>query len=199
MSFETWPGAIFGLGNPGLAYRETRHNAGFLFLDYLIRQRNVQVRIKKKKYQAIIQEAHLFGRDVHLIKPQTFMNLSGSAYQLVTAAWHLTPERTLVIYDDLDLPLGQFRIRTRGSSGGQRGMASIIRQAGTHEIPRIRIGIRPESDDYGDAADFVLQTMTMKEKRILEGLFVTMYDALESIFRFGYEKAMAIYNNPGGQ
>jgi PTH1 family peptidyl-tRNA hydrolase len=199
MSFETWPGAIFGLGNPGLAYRETRHNAGFLFLDYLVRQKTVPVRIKKRKYQAIIQAAHLFDRDVHLIKPQTFMNLSGTAYQLVTAAWHIPPERTMVIYDDLDLPLGQFRIRLKGSSGGHRGMASIIRQAGTPDIPRIRIGIRPADDDYGDAADFVLQTMTMREKRILEGLFATMYDALESIFQFGYEKAMAIYNNPGGQ
>jgi len=199
MAAEAWPDAIFGLGNPGLAYRETRHNAGFLFLDYLIRRRQVPVRSRKRRYQAVIEQAHLFGRDVHLIKPQTYMNLSGVAYQDVLAAWHLSPGQTMVVYDDLDLPQGHFRIRTRGSAGGHRGMSSIIQQAGTHEIPRIRIGIRPEDDDYGDAAEYVLQPMTASERRILGELFERMYDALELIFRSGYEKAMATYNNPGGQ
>ncbi|MBN2431235.1 MAG: aminoacyl-tRNA hydrolase [Acidobacteria bacterium] len=199
MADEARPDAIFGLGNPGLAYRETRHNAGFLFLDYLIRRRRVPVRTKKRRYQAVIQEAYLFGQDVHLIKPQTFMNLSGVAYQLVLAAWHLSPGQTMVVYDDLDLPLGHFRIRTRGSSGGHRGMANIIERSGTQDIPRIRIGIRPEDEEYGDAAEYVLHPLTVKERQILDGLFERMYEALELIYRSGYERAMAIYNNPGGQ
>jgi len=192
-----YPLALFGLGNPGLAYRKTRHNVGFLFLDYLVRKKKIPVIARKKKYKAKIRNVHLFNRDVHLIKPQTYMNRSGIAFNLILTAWHLTPQQTLVIYDDLDLPFGTFRIRKKGSSGGHRGMASIIQQAGTEDIPRIRIGIGGTTE-YDNAAEYVLQPFTKEDFKVLTDLFSIVYEALESIFQYGIETAMSNYNNIGG-
>lgn len=181
--------AIFGLGNPGLGYRYTRHNAGFLFLDYLVRREDVTVLAGKRKYDSRLERVHLFGRTVHLIKPQTFMNLSGEAFTQVLDAYHLTPRQTMVIYDDLDLPFGTFRIRARGSSGGHRGMESIIRMAGTSDIPRLRIGITGEAG-YDDAVEYVLGEFTNEERQTLPRLFSLMGQALESVLVEGVDAAM---------
>ena len=188
--------AIFGLGNPGLAYRKNRHNAGFLFLDYLVDHRDTRVLSQGKKHQAVIHEVQLFGQKILLVQPQTYMNLSGRSYAGVMAYRNWAPSQTLLVYDDLDLPFGIFRLRRGGSAGGHKGVLSVLQQAGTTEVPRIRIGIAG-SEPYDDAAEYVLRDFPPDQWSQLTDLWGKVYKALESVIVAGIEQAMNQFNRRG--
>ena len=130
---------IVGLGNPGKEYEMTRHNSGFCVLDAIAEECRVDV--TQKKFKALIANTRISGEAVVLMKPQTFMNLSGEAVRAAMDFYKLSAQDLLVIYDDLDLPVGKIRLRAQGSAGGQNGMKNIIRHIGTQEFDRIRVGI----------------------------------------------------------
>lgn len=147
---------IVGLGNPGKEYEHTRHNAGFDVIDILSEKFNIPV--TTKKFQALIGDGIIANKRVMLVKPQTFMNLSGNAVKEIMSFYHLTNEDVMIIYDDIDLDIGNMRIRTKGSAGGHNGMKSIIAQMGTDTFDRIRIGVGAKKESQ-DLADHVLSKM----------------------------------------
>lgn len=171
--------ALFGLGNPGLRYRYNRHNAGFLFLDWLgprVRQGPVRT---ETGLLARVGEGELAGRPLLLVRPQTWMNLSGQCYGAVLEASGVPAERTLVVYDELALPFGSFRVRGQGSSGGHRGMESILAAAGRTDIPRLRIGIGGEAPPE-DTVHYVLSDFTPSESEQLPDLFARLAEVVEA-------------------
>lgn len=131
--------AIVGLGNPGKQYAETRHNIGFMVVDRLARQFDAPT--PKTRFKSLVTEVTIGAEKVVLLQPQTFMNLSGDAVRLMGSWYKLYADEILIVLDDLDLPFGTLRLRERGSAGGHNGLSSVIRQLGTNEIPRLRIGI----------------------------------------------------------
>ena len=163
---------IVGLGNPGIKYKNTRHNVGFMAVDYLAETSGV--RFNKSDFKSHWGKGNILGREVILVKPQTFMNLSGKAVKVLADFFHIEPKGILVIYDDIDLELGAIRIRLGGGSGGHRGMQSIIEYLGANNFPRIRLGIgRPKNEAEGlmlnaegDVADYVLSPFNSEEKEL---------------------------------
>lgn len=143
---------IVGLGNPGKKYENTRHNSGFLAMDYLAKKCNVSV--FQEKWNALIAKVYIENEVVLLMKPLTYMNESGQAVIQAVNFYHIEPEDVLIMHDDMDLPVGSVRIRAKGSSGGQKGMQSIINHMHTNEIPRIRIGVG--HDTTNGVIDWVL-------------------------------------------
>ena len=155
---------IVGLGNPGREYTQTRHNAGFLLVDRLAER--LETRFRRLQFKALTTDARCCGHKIILAKPQTYMNLSGQAVGALVRFYKVPPERLLVAYDDLDLPLGTVRLRPKGGHGGHKGMRSIIERLGTQEFPRLRLGIgRPPG--RMDAAAYVLQPFTPAEMEIM--------------------------------
>jgi PTH1 family peptidyl-tRNA hydrolase len=153
---------ISGLGNPGLQYQETRHNAGFLVVEQLARKSGIK--LNKRGFHSLYNKANFGDQEAILMKPQTFMNLSGQAVAAVTSYFKIPRDRLLIIYDDLDLPVGKIRFRLSGSSGGHKGLASIIEMLGTDEIPRLRVGIgRPNNGQA--VVDYVLTQFYGEEKQ----------------------------------
>jgi len=187
---------IFGLGNPGLAYRHNRHNAGFLFLDRLLSQPDHRLIGRERGTRAVLERVELWGRPVLLVRPQTYMNLSGEAYVRVLADEAVLPQQTLIVYDDLALPLGRLRIRQRGSAGGHRGMASIIERSGTAEIPRLRLGIGP-AESPADTIAWVLSDFSPAEREVLARVFDRSVEALRTILSDGILRAMSSHNQAG--
>ena len=179
---------VVGLGNPGPRYAFTRHNVGFLFLDFL---KNKDW--KTEKYFAW-NKINLAGNEVALVKPLTYMNLSGLAMPHVLKFFNASPDDIIVVYDDVSLKLGRIRIRKKGSDGGHNGMKSIIQALGTQEIKRIRVGIGDKPEGM-DLVDFVLGEFSDEEWIILNKVFEVMKEALEVILVEGIEKAMSIYNS----
>ena len=141
---------IVGLGNYGLEFKGTNHNAGFMAIDKLADENGVE--ISKKHCKSLVYVGNLFGKSVVLAKPQTYMNLSGQAVQELIGFYK--PEKTLIVYDDIDLPFGTIRYRNKGSAGTHNGMRNIVELTGTTELPRLRIGIKPEEKIY-NLADYV--------------------------------------------
>lgn len=184
---------IFGLGNPGLLYRATRHNAGFLFLDQLASSPELKLLSSSRERLVHTHLLQWQNRQLLLAKPQTYMNRSGLAFLELANRLELKPAQFLVVYDDLDLPLGTIRIRPRGSSGGHRGLQSIIEQASTTEIPRLRIGIRPDGE-YGDAAGFVLAPFTAEEETLFQQTLAMAVEAFSLLLQDGLAAAMCRYN-----
>ncbi len=182
---------IVGLGNPGLQYQETRHNAGFLTVDNLAE--HCKVRLDKKGFQSIYGKIKVAGEDVFLIKPQTFMNLSGLAVAAIISYFKIPHNNTLIIYDDLDLPLGKLRFRLSGSTGGHKGLTSIIKETGNSNIPRLRIGIgRPQSDERVE--DFVLTSFKGEEKKLFMKTIARAAEAANRFVTDGPEYVMNNYN-----
>jgi len=179
---------IVGLGNPGREYAHTRHNVGFDVLDHFAKRHRVQIRTRK--HCALIGRLLLGDQEVLLVKPQTFMNNSGSAVAALARDYSVQPTDIVVVYDDIDLPLGRLRIRARGSSGGHKGVESIIRSLGTSDFPRIRIGIGRS----GDPIDHVLSRFSRSEKAVIAPIIERAADALDTILREGVEAAMNVYN-----
>lgn len=150
---------IVGLGNPGKEYDKTRHNAGFDVIDILAEKLNISV--TQKKFNALIGDCIFNGEKVILVKPQTFMNLSGNSVVQIQVFYKARKEDIIIIHDDLDLPVGKIRIRSKGSSGGQNGMKDIIKHLNTQEIARIRVGIG--HDDKKNTIDYVLKKVSKQE------------------------------------
>ncbi|GAB7387215.1 aminoacyl-tRNA hydrolase [Bacillaceae bacterium] len=156
---------IVGLGNPGKEYEETRHNVGFLVVDRIAAELGID--LHQTKFKSVFGEKLVAQEKVILLKPLTYMNLSGEAVAEIAAFYKLAAEDLLIIYDDLDLPVGKIRLRFKGSSGGHNGMKSIIRQLGTEEFKRIRVGIgRPASGQ--SVVDYVLSPFLPAERQDLE-------------------------------
>ena len=156
---------LVGLGNPGAQYTTTRHNAGFLALDAIAEE--LGVRVERARFKALTGEATLAGKRVLLLKPQTFMNLSGQAVREAAAFYHIDPAQIIVIYDDIHLPIGRLRVRGKGSDGGHNGIKSLIAELGSDAFPRIRVGVGERPDPAYDLADWVLSSFTPAEREAL--------------------------------
>ena len=184
---------IVGLGNPGRVYQKTRHNIGFWVIDKIIQKFNKDVtRVKTRKYIAEIFELRFDGEKIVLVKPLTFMNLSGQAVKPIVDWYKIDIKNLIVIYDDMDLPLGTVRFREKGSSGGHKGMRSIIQHLGTEEFKRIRLGIDHPSDN--DVIDYVLTGFTSKENQIIQDNLNIVSDAIEDWVKgTDYKKIMSTY------
>lgn len=185
---------IVGLGNPGAEYEWTRHNLGFMLVDMLARETGAQV--KRKECRALVGRAELEGEKVELVKPQTYMNLSGEAVACLVARAETQGDAKrslIVICDDLALPFGTIRLRARGSAGGHNGLKSIIASIKTDEFIRLRVGIQPEHP-VSDTSRFVLDQFSRSERAELEKILERSAEALRAILRDGIDKAMSQYN-----
>ena len=184
--------AIVGLGNPGEKYRHTRHNAGFDVMDIL--SARLDTPIKKLKFQSVIGETLLGGQKLVLIKPQTFMNLSGAAVSDALAWYKMPPSDMLLIVDDVDLPFGQVRIRPKGGPGTHNGLRSILQYTASGDFPRIRIGMGMPPAQW-DLADWVLGTFaTPEERKTAFDAYMTAADAALCWAEHGVDTAMNRFN-----
>ncbi len=183
---------IVGLGNPGARYAHSRHNVGFLIVDHWARAHAIT--FARKRFNAEIAEGNL-GARVMLAKPQTFMNLSGDAVGKLFAFYKIAPHDLLVVYDDLDLPLGKMRLRPKGGAGGHHGMESIIARIGTSDFPRLRVGIgRP---DPNADVDHVLGDLEGDERAVMDEAFARASDAIDVWLADGLSAAMNRFNTKG--
>ncbi|HYO62611.1 MAG TPA: aminoacyl-tRNA hydrolase [Pyrinomonadaceae bacterium] len=184
---------IVGLGNPGARYEWTRHNLGFMLVDLLARESGRD--IKRAECRALVGRADVEGETVELVKPQTYMNLSGESVAcLARKREGFDARRDLVVVsDDIALPFGAIRLRARGSSGGQKGLKNIIEVLRTDEFARLRIGIRPEHP-VGDTARFVLEEFPRGERAEVGRVLERAAEALRAVVRDGIDKAMSQYN-----
>ena len=183
---------IAGLGNPGRRYINSRHNVDFEALDAVAAKYNID--IKKVKFNGIYGEGIIEGEKVVLVKPQTFMNLSGECIRDFKNWYKTEDTQIIIIYDDISLPLGKMRIRPKGSAGGHNGVKSIIYQLGSEVFPRIKIGVgAPQNPDY-DLADYVLGKFSPKEIEALVPTAVKTAEAVGEIIKSGTESAMSKYN-----
>jgi PTH1 family peptidyl-tRNA hydrolase len=184
---------IVGLGNPGIEYEWSRHNLGFMLIDRLAREEGLE--LSRRECASLVRRCDLEGADAKLVKPQTYMNLSGEAVTcLFRKHGRSIKEGTLiVISDDLALPFGRIRIRERGSAGGHNGLKSIIEALSTTEFVRLRIGIQPEHP-IADSRRFVLDTIPRSDRKAVEAVLERSAAAVRAIIRDGVLKAMAQYN-----
>ena len=162
-SGENW--LIVGLGNPGREYEKTRHNAGFRALDILADQ--LGAKVDKLKYQGLYTQVNYNGGKVFLLKPQTYMNLSGRSVLQLSAYFNIPPQRIIVMFDDISLEPGRLRVRANGSAGGHNGIKSIIQEVGSQEFPRVKIGVGAKPHPNYELADWVLSTFTALEEKAL--------------------------------
>lgn len=182
---------IIGLGNPGKKYENTRHNAGFDAIDFLSKRHNISV--TKIKHKSLIGEGRIGAEKVVLIKPQTYMNLSGEAVLSAVQFYKVDIENVIVLYDDIDLDIGKLRIRKKGSAGSHNGMKSIIKCLGRQDFPRIRIGVsKPE--EGRDLADFVLSRVPKDKQMDMDSAIEKAADTIDEIINSDIDKAMNIYN-----
>ena len=182
---------VVGLGNPGKQYSATRHNIGFMLIQRLADKLNV--RLKKRKYSAKAAQVELEHNPVLLVKPWTYMNKSGLAVKKLLECTGTRLNRMLVVYDDLDIPLGEIRIRKSGGPGTHNGMASIVQEIDSTEFPRIRIGIGPLPPGV-DATDFVLGDFLNEEKQVIYSCLALTEESVMHILANGIEKAMTKFN-----
>ncbi len=184
---------IVGLGNPGKEYEWSRHNLGFMLIDKLAGDAGVEV--KRRECQSLVGRGEIEGCGVKLVKPQTYMNLSGEAVACLFARHKLAEpgDNLIVISDDLALPFGKIRIRARGSAGGHNGLKSIIGAIGTNEFTRLRIGIQPEHP-ISDSKRFVLDSFPSATRPAVADDLERSVEAIRAILRDGVLKAMTVYN-----
>ena len=182
---------VVGLGNPGDEYEATRHNAGFMLVERMARAWGVKLR--GRLFRAKTGVVRRSGEDVLLALPKTFMNRSGLAVRAILAGKGIPPERLVVVYDDLDIPLGEIRVRKKGRPGTHKGMISVAGEIRTDEFPRIRIGIGPLAEGR-DAADFVLEPFGRGERALFEKSLEDAGEALEMILDGAPERAMTRFN-----
>lgn len=184
---------VVGLGNPGKQYEGTRHNAGFLALDTIAQKHHTE--IKRIKFKGTVGECVLGGKKVLLLKPSTYMNLSGQSVQEAMQFYKLPPEKVLVIFDDINLDPGKLRIRRKGSDGGHNGMKNIIYLAGSDQFPRIKLGVGKKPHPDYNLADWVLSRFTDKEMDSLSTALEKAAAAAELIVRGDTDRAMNLYNS----
>ena len=179
------------LGNPGKEYANTRHNIGFLAADAL--EKRTGVKFNKLKYRALTGEVTLGGQRVLVVKPQTYMNLSGEAVKLAGGFYKIPPERILVLYDDVSLPLGKLRIRASGSAGGHNGIKNIIAHLGTDAFPRIKVGVgAPQRED--GLVDWVIGSFTASERKVVDEAIDKALDAAACVIEHGVSEAQNRFN-----
>ncbi|HEY9616394.1 MAG TPA: aminoacyl-tRNA hydrolase [Microcoleaceae cyanobacterium] len=191
------PQLIVGLGNPGAKYDRTRHNIGFEVVDALARAWQIGL-ADNRKFQGIYGEGIATGNTkIRLLKPQTYMNNSGQAIRAVTDWYKLSPESVLVVYDEMDLPVGKLRLRLSGSAGGHNGMKSTIAHLGTQAFPRLRVGIGSAKDVHPDkdTVSHVLGQFSAQEAKVMVEVVEIAVSAIELSLKQGVEKAMSLYNN----
>ena len=167
---------IVGLGNPGDKYFHTRHNAGFLTMDYV--EQKMGIRINTSKFHALTGEGMLCGKHVMLLKPQTFMNSSGEAVREAANFYRIAPEQIIVVSDDINLEVGRLRVREKGSDGGQRGLRSIIEQIGSDQFARVKIGVGKKPHPDMELADWVLSEFRKEEQPALFAAIETAYTGI---------------------
>lgn len=183
---------VAGLGNPGKQYEMTRHNIGFHTIDYIADE--YKVKVNKLKYKSLYAECTIAGEKVYLIKPQTYMNLSGESLIDFVKFFKVPPQNVIVISDDINIDTGRLRIRPKGSAGGHNGLKSIIYMLQTDEFPRIRMGVgAPKHEDY-ELADFVLGRFTKDEIPVMENAIKKAKSAVEEIIRNSTQSAMNKFN-----
>jgi PTH1 family peptidyl-tRNA hydrolase len=182
---------VVGLGNPGRRYRDTRHNVGYMVLAELASRTGASS--AKKKFQGEVVEVRLGSGPVTLLSPTTYMNRSGTSVREARAFYKLPLEDVLIICDDLNLPLGQLRLRRSGSAGGQKGLADIINKLGDEAVPRLRIGIGSPPEGW-DGADFVLGTFSRREREEVEPAIRRAADAVADWVASGIDECMNRYN-----
>jgi len=185
MEQELW--LVAGLGNPGRQYEKTWHNCGYLVLEVLSQRH--QIPLNKIRFKGLSGQGTIAGRKVVLLQPTTYMNLSGESVREAMAFYKIPPQRTLVIYDDLDLPAGQIRMRPSGGAGTHNGMRSIISQLGRQDFPRVRVGIGPLPANW-ELVSYVLSDIPQDQQKEMFEAFSRAADAVEKTLRDGIEAAM---------
>ena len=180
---------IVGLGNPGKKYEHTRHNVGFDVVDLFSEQ--AQIDIDKESFKGLVGRGKIFDEDVFILKPQTYMNLSGESVREIVSYFKIPLEDIIVVYDDMALPVGKIRLRLDGSSGGHKGMQNIIDNLGSNIIKRIRIGI---GEPTYDTIDYVLSKPLKDEKPLIDEAIQDAAEALKEILKNNFEKAMQRFN-----
>ena len=183
---------VVGLGNPGGQYENTRHNAGFLTADELARRGRFA--IQRLKFKALTAAVEISGQGVLMMKPTTYMNLSGEAVGEAARFYKIPPDHVLVISDDVSLPLGKLRIRTGGSAGGHNGLKSIIQHLGADQFPRVKVGVGEKPHPDYDMADWVLGKFQGEDKKVMDETVKGAADAVECYLRDGPQKAMNRFN-----
>jgi PTH1 family peptidyl-tRNA hydrolase len=187
--------AVVGLGNPGKKYKKTRHNIGYCVIDAITKSSKFKVQSSKliKKFNAEIAQGKISDEKILLVKPQTFMNESGKAVKAVASFYKINPEDIWVLSDDIDLQLGKIRIRLEGSSGGHKGLQSIIDCLSNQNFPRIRIGIRTSKADKIPAEEYVLQKFSKKEINIVDDAIEKAIGEIKKALKYGIkEKTISI-------
>ncbi|MBO5578768.1 MAG: aminoacyl-tRNA hydrolase [Bacilli bacterium] len=180
---------IVGLGNPGKKYEHTRHNMGFDVIDLF--SELAQIDIDKESFKGLVGRGKVFDEDVFLLKPQTFMNLSGESVREIVSYFKIKIEDIIVIYDDMALAPGRIRLRPSGSSGGHNGIQNIIDNLGTQDIKRIRVGI---GEPTYNSIDYVLSKPSKEERVLIDEAIVDAANALKDILKDNFDKAMTKYN-----
>ena len=183
---------IAGLGNPTKQYENTRHNAGFCVIDYLSEKYNIPV--KQAGYKGLYGSGYIEGQKVILLKPQTYMNLSGQSVKQLAAFFHIPPQNIIVMFDDISLEPGRLRIRSDGSAGGHNGIKSIISCIGSQDFPRVKIGVGAKPHPDYDLANWVLSNFTASEEKDLASALERAADAALSIIDKGVPETANRYN-----
>ncbi len=190
LSGNSW--LIVGLGNPGREYEKTRHNAGFRCLDLLADSLNI--RVDKLKFQGLYGQGTYNGKKIFLLKPQTYMNLSGRSVLQLSAYFGIPPQQIIVLFDDISLPPGRLRIRSDGSAGGHNGIKSIIQELGSQDFPRVKIGVGAKPNPEFDLADWVLSTFSSLEEKALAVALRNAADGALAIIDSGVPEAANKFN-----
>ena len=189
-SNESW--LIVGLGNPGKEYERTRHNAGYRAIDILADK--LGAKIDKGKFQGLYAQTVYGGKKLYLLKPLTYMNLSGRSVLQLSAYFNIPPQRIIVLFDDISLPPGRLRIRANGSAGGHNGIKSIIAEVGSQNFPRVKIGVGSKPNPEFDLADWVLSTFSAKEDKDLTFALGNAADAALCIIDHGVPESANRFN-----
>ena len=189
-SSEAW--LIVGLGNPGRDYEKTRHNCGFRALDILAGR--LGCKVDKGKFQGLYGQVTYNGKKLLLLKPLTYMNLSGRSVLQISAYFHIPPQRIIVMFDDISLAPGRLRIRADGSAGGHNGIKSIIQEVGSQDFPRVKIGVGGKAHPEQDLADHVLSTFSAQEEKALVSALDRAADAALCIVDRGTQEAANRFN-----
>ncbi|MBR4295777.1 MAG: aminoacyl-tRNA hydrolase [Clostridia bacterium] len=183
---------IVGLGNPGDKYFHTRHNAGFLAMDFI--SQKLGTKVDRLKFKALTGEAYIGGKRALLLKPQTYMNNSGEAVAEAASFYKIKPENIIVLFDDISLDVGRMRVRRDGSAGGHNGIKSIIAHLGSEKFPRIKIGVGKKPHPDYDLADWVLSEFSKEDKEKLFSIFGFAYEGLLKMLGGDFDSAMQICN-----
>ena len=184
---------IAGLGNPGKQYENTRHNAGFLAIDYIAEKKGVK--IDRAKFEGLTAVTEICGKGVLLLKPQTYMNNSGQSVEAAASFYKVAPQNVIVLSDDVNLDVARLRVRKSGSAGGQKGLADIINYLGTEEIPRLRIGVGKKPHPEYDMKDWVLSRFTTKDMEDLALAYPKVFVGIEKMIVGDFDGAMQLCNS----